>query len=187
MTKRILILSILCSLFYTQIHAQQIEWKTIEQAAKTDSKSNAKLYFVDFYTTWCGWCKRMDRETFNDPVVAKILNTYYLPVKFNAEGSSEFSWLGTKYSNIATAPGARPATHSFAKAVLGVQIGFPSFVIFNSDQTKLTIIQGYQSADDFIVVLWYFASGDYNRYAFEKYQKIFDKEIRPSMNAKLGL
>ncbi len=43
MTKRILILSILCSLFYTQIHAQQIEWKTIKQAAKTESKINAKL------------------------------------------------------------------------------------------------------------------------------------------------
>ena len=142
MTKRILILSILCSLFYTQIHAQQIEWKTIEQAAKTDSKSNAKLYFVDFYTTWCGWCKRMDRETFNDPVVAKILNTYYLPVKFNAEGSSEFSWLGTKYSNIATAPGA---------------------------------------------ALWYFASGDNKRYSYDSYRKIFNKEIRPTMNKKLGL
>ena len=187
MTKRILILSILCSLFYTQIHAQQIEWKTIEQAAKTDSKSNAKLYFVDFYTTWCGWCKRMDRETFNDPVVAKIINTYYLPVKFNAEGSSEFSWLGTKYSNIATAPGARPATHSFAKAVLGVQIGFPSFVIFNTDQTKLTIIQGYQPADELIMALWYFASGDNKRYSYDSYRKIFNKEIRPTMNKKLGL
>ena len=32
-----------------------------------------------------------------------------------------------------------------------------------------------------------FASGDNKRYPFDKYQKIFDKEIRPGMNQKLGL
>lgn len=187
MTKRILLFLSLSLLLAGNVHAQQVEWKTIEQAAKTDSKSNAKLYFVDFYTTWCGWCKKMDRETFADPVVAKILNTYYLPVKFNAEGSSEFTWRGTKYTNIAATPGARPSTHSFAKAILGTQMGFPSFALFNSDQSRLTIVQGYQTAADFVVVLWYFASGDNKRYPFDKYQKIFDKEIRPGMNQKLGL
>ena len=169
------------------LRAQQVEWKTIEQAAKTDTKSNAKLYFVDFYTSWCGWCKKMDRETFSNPVVAKILNAYYIPVKFDAEGGSEFTWRGTKYSNMATPPGSRPSTHSFAKAILGTQMGFPSFAVFNSDQSKITIIQGYQSANDFIVMLWYFASGDNKRYPFDKYQKIFDKEIRPTMNQKLGI
>lgn len=187
MIKRVLLFLSVSLLLAGNVHAQQVEWKTIEQAAKTDSKTNAKLYFVDFYTSWCGWCKKMDRETFANPIVAKILNTYYIPVKFDAEGGSEFTWRGTKYANMASAPGMRPSTHSFAKAVLGTQMGFPSFGIFNSDQSKLTIIQGYQSANDFIVMLWYFASGDNRRYPFDKYQKIFDKDIRPVMNQKLGL
>lgn len=187
MTKKILLFTTLATLMCGAMHAQQVEWKTIEQAAKTDTKANAKLYFVDFYTSWCGWCKKMDKETFTNPVVAKILNTYYIPVKFNAEGNSEFTWRNNKYTGAATAPGSRRGTHNFAKAILGTQMGFPSFGLFNSDQSKLTIIQGYQSADDFTVILWYFASGDHKRYAFEKYQKIFDKEIRPAMNAKLGL
>ena len=66
-------------------------------------------------------------------------------------------------------------------------MGFPSFGLFNTNQSRLTIVQGYQSADELVVILWYFASGDYKRYAFEKYQQIFDKEIRPKMNEKLGL
>ena len=127
MTKKIFLLVSLATLLCGSIQAQQVEWKTIEQAAKTDTKSNAKLYFVDFYTSWCGWCKKMDRETFSNPVVAKILNTYYIPVKFDAEGSSEFTWKGNKYSGATTAPGSRRGTHSFAKAVLGTQMGFPSF------------------------------------------------------------
>ena len=169
------------------LRAQQVEWKTIEQAAKTDSKSNTKLYFVDFYTSWCGWCKKMDRETFTDPTVALILNKYYIPVKFDAEGNSEFTWRGNKYSNVATAPGNRPSTHSFAKKVLGAKMGFPSFGLFKTDQAQLTVLQGYQSASDLVVILWYFASGDNKRYAFDNYSKIFDKEIRPTMNEKLGI
>lgn len=166
----------------------QVEWKTIEQASKVEVKTNTKLFFVDFYTSWCGWCKKMDRETFKDPLVAKILNTYYIPVKFDAEGTSEFTWQGTKYTNTMgprTTPSAN--THNFAKAILGAKMGFPSFGVFGTDQRRLTVIQGYQSAADFVVALWYYASGDYKHYAFEKYQQIFDKEIRPAMNAKLGI
>ena len=181
------ILLFLATLLLTAGTQAQVEWKTIEQASRVESKTNTKLFFVDFYTSWCGWCKKMDRETFTDPLVAKILNTYYMPVKFDAEGSSEFTWLGTKYSNVAMTMGGRPSTHSFAKYVLGAQMGFPSFGIFASDQKRLTIIQGYQSADDLVMALWFFASGDYRHYSFDKYRQIFNKEIRPTMTAKLGL
>lgn len=184
---KILVFALLCILLGNQAHSQKVEWKTIEQAAKTDSKNNTKLYFVDFYTSWCGWCKKMDRETFTDPTVALILNKYYIPVKFDAEGNSEFTWRGNKYSNVATAPGNRPSTHSFAKKVLGAKMGFPSFGLFKTDQAQLTVLQGYQSASDLVVILWYFASGDNKRYAFDNYSKIFDKEIRPTMNEKLGI
>ena len=125
MTKKILLFLTLGCLMAGMSHAQTVEWKTIEQAAKTDTKSNAKLYFVDFYTSWCGWCKKMDKETFSNPTVALILNTYYIPVKFDAEGSTEFTWNGTKYNNTAVAPGAKRTTHNFAKKVLGAQNGLP--------------------------------------------------------------
>lgn len=187
MTKRILIALIFCCLLGGFSQAQKVEWKTIEEAAKVDAKSNTKLYFVDFYTSWCGWCKKADRETFADPTVALILNTYYIPVKFNAEGSSEFSWGGGSFSNPAATAAGRPATHPFAKKVLGARIGFPSFGIFKSDQSQITVIQGYQTADDMIVMLWYFASGDNRRYAYDKYVQIFDQDIRPAMNQKLGI
>ena len=33
---------------------------------------------VDVYTDWCGWCKKMDKETFNHPVIAKYINENYI-------------------------------------------------------------------------------------------------------------
>lgn len=184
--KTLLLITLVCLLGGT-IQAQQIKWQTIEQAAKTDAKSNTKLYFVDFYTSWCGWCKKMDRETFSHPTVALILNKYFIPVKFDAESNVEFTWAGNKYTNAEVASRNRPNTHAFAKKVLGAKMGFPSFGLFHSNQSQMTVLQGYQSADDLIVILWYFASGDNKRYPFDKYQQIFDKEIRPIMNEKVGI
>ncbi len=155
----------------------QVKWHTIEEAA--EAKIGAKLYFVDFYTSWCGYCKKMDRETFSDPTVAKILNQYYYPVKFNAEGSNTFTWFGNTYG---PAQG-RGRAHQFAK---GIQ-GYPTFVIYTADGKPFQSIPGYVPAKEFIVILWYIASGDFNRYSYEQYQKIFDKDIRPTMEKKLKI
>ena len=132
----------------------QVNWKTIEQASQVNTKSNNKMFFIDFSTSWCGWCKKMDRETFSDPVVSAILNKYYIPVHFDAEGSSTFTWNGTKYSNT-QAPGQRAQTHPFTRAILGQKIGYPSFAIFNRNGGLTQILQGYQGAYDFSMVLWY--------------------------------
>lgn len=161
----------------------QIGWTTIENAATMDNAKSQKLYFVDFYTSWCGWCKKMDNETFKDPTVAKIMNTHYIAIKFNAEGSSNFSWNGKNYSGST----GRQKAHSFAVAILGQKMGFPSFGIFDANQNLITVIPGYVKAEDFTKILWYFANGDHKRYSWEQYEKIFDKDIKPSMEKKLGI
>ena len=154
----------------------QVKWHTIEQASQ--AKIGEKLYFIDFYTSWCGYCKKMDRETFTDPTVAKILNKYYYPVKFDAEGSNTFTWFGRTYRPVNA---GRNRTHEFAQ---GIQ-GYPTFGIFKADGTVLQSIPGYVPAKDFVIILWYIASGDYNRYSYEQYVKIFDKHIRPTMEKAL--
>lgn len=154
----------------------QVKWHTIEEAAAAQIEE--RLYFVDFYTSWCGYCKKMDRETFSDPTVAKILNRYYYPVKFDAEGSSTFQWRGKTYRPVNQ---GRNRQHEFAR---GLQ-GYPTFVLYQADGTLLQAIPGFYSPKDFVVILWYFASGDCDNYPFERYQKIFDKEIRPTMEKKL--
>ena len=155
----------------------QIKWHTIQEAS--EAKIGERLYFVDFYTSWCGYCKKMDRETFSDPTVAKILTRYYYPVKFNAEGSDTFTWAGHTYR---PANAGRSRVHEFACGVKG----YPTFVLYRSNGTLFQSIPGYYPAKDFIIVLWYFASGDYNRYPFERYSQIFDTDIRPQMEKALN-
>lgn len=157
----------------------QVKWSTVEEASS--AQIGEKLYFIDFYTDWCGYCKKMDRETFSDPLVAKIMNRYYMPAKFNAESKKAVSWRGKKYQ-----PGSgRSNVHHFATALLGQRMGFPTFALLKADGTLLQTIPGYYPPKDFVIILWYFASGDYQKYPFEHYSKIFDKDIRPQMEKQL--
>ncbi len=170
------ILLIIAAMLLTGSLTAQVQWHSIEEAST--AKIGSKIYFVDFYTTWCGYCKKMDRETFKDPTVAKILNKYFFPVKFDAEGNNTFTWFGQTYQ---PASGGRNKAHEFAR---GVQ-GYPTFVLYRADGTPLQSIPGYAPANEFIVILWYFASGDCDKYPFDRYRQMFDKEIRPTMEKEL--
>ena len=177
----------LFALLLAGVSQGQVKWQPVEQAAATDLKTNRKLFLIDFSTSWCGYCKKMDQETFTDPVVAAILNKYYIPVHFNAEGNDTFTWAGVKYAGTNSLNSKTNTPHSFTRAVLGQRIGYPSFAIFGANQSLVQILQGYQSAYDFSMLLWYFCSGDYQRYPMERYRQVFDSEIKPAMMKQLGL
>ena len=85
--KRLVVLFILaCVGFYSKGLAQEskVKWYTFEEAVELNKAEQRKI-FIDVYTDWCGWCKKMDATTFNSPEIAKILNEEYYAVKFDAE------------------------------------------------------------------------------------------------------
>ena len=62
----------------------QINWLSFEQLDSA-LKSNPKPILIDFYTDWCTYCKKMDKEVFaNSEVIAKLNDSFY-PVRFDAE------------------------------------------------------------------------------------------------------
>jgi thiol:disulfide interchange protein len=63
------LLTIFICLFYLPIvFGQQntpatINWMTWDEAvAQSKIDEKPKKVFIDFYTAWCGWCKRMMRR-----------------------------------------------------------------------------------------------------------------------------
>jgi thiol:disulfide interchange protein len=71
-----------------------INWNYSFEGAQQQSRDTNKPMMVEFYTDWCGVCKRMDSDVYPDPaVIAETQNV--VPVKINAEVRTD---LAQRYS-----------------------------------------------------------------------------------------
>lgn len=122
-----------------------VNWLTFEEAVERSKKEKRKI-FIDVYTDWCGWCKVMDKKTFNEPEVARVLNEKYYPVKFNAEQREDVTFNGTTFKFIEY---GNRGTHQLAAALLSNELSYPSVVFLNEDFAILHILKGYRKAPEF--------------------------------------
>lgn len=78
--------------------AKSVRWLTFDQLE--DSLTvNPKKVFIDFYTDWCSYCRKMDKVVFTRPEVFELINEQYYAVRFDAETESEINFGGQKYVN----------------------------------------------------------------------------------------
>jgi len=117
----------------------KVNWHTISEVEQL-SKDNPKPILVKVYTDWCGWCKKMDKNTFADKDVADYINENYYAVKLNAEATNKFTFKGKEMT-----------PKDFAQK-FGVR-GFPTTIFFGKDFTSPDVIPGYMDANKFQKVL----------------------------------
>ena len=99
---------------------------TLADALKA-SKKQGKPVFIDAYTDWCGWCKKLDKSTFSDAKVIDALNAKFIVIKMNME-QGEGPAVGEKY---------------------GVD-SYPTLLYFDAKGIEIHRIRGFVRPDEFL-------------------------------------
>jgi thioredoxin-related protein len=119
---------------------EQIQWMKFEEAIAANEK-NPKMILVDVYTDWCGWCKKMDKDTFTDPQVVAHLKKNFYAVKLNAEDTKRrFPFMGKTFSEAEMAVAMRVNS-------------YPNFVVIEPGLQNLAQLPGYREPAAFLAGL----------------------------------
>jgi thioredoxin-related protein len=146
-----------------------VNWLTFEQAIEK-SKTEKRKIFIDVYTDWCGWCKVMDKSTFSEPNVAKILNEKFYPVKFDAEQTEDVVFSGTTFKFI---PSGSKGTHQLAAALLNNQMSYPTVVFLDENFAMIQPLPGYQKAEEFHKIIQFIGEDHFRTQKWADWQATY--------------
>jgi len=64
---------------------QPVEWQAWGEDAFARAQAEDKPILLDIGAVWCHWCHVMDRESYEDPEVARIINQNYVAIKVDRD------------------------------------------------------------------------------------------------------
>lgn len=150
------------------INAQGINWISLEEAVELQKKEPRKI-MIDAYTDWCGPCKLLDKNTFQNSEVSTYINAHYYAVKFNAEGNSEVKFKEKTFKNPQFDPAkkGRNSVHELTR-YFGVS-AYPTIVFLDENSDLIGPIPGYKTPRQLELFL--------NLFKGDLYKSITSKEL----------
>jgi hypothetical protein len=64
---------------------QPVNWREWGEQAFAQAREQDKPILLDIGAVWCHWCHVMDRESYENPEVARLINEHYVAVKVDRD------------------------------------------------------------------------------------------------------
>ncbi len=154
--------------------AEEINWISLEEAILRN-ESEPKKFIIDVWTTWCGWCKKMDASTFKNPIIVDYINTHFYAISLNAE-RKDTVFLGAQ-TFINEFPNKKRHPHQLAISLLQGKITYPTIVYLDEDVNMLQPIAGFQDAKSIEPIIHYFAENAYKKMSWGEFQTQFKGQV----------
>lgn len=125
--------------------AEAINWMTFDEAQKKGQAQSQK-FLLYFYTDWCGYCRKLEQNTFADKAIADYINANFIPVRINSE----------KLPKVASRYGVG---------------GVPDLRFLTPKGDDIARWPGYIEADRFLPLLKYIQSDSYQKMSYGEFLK----------------
>jgi thioredoxin-related protein len=123
------LLAMACLLFSgISAQAEDITWAKSFDAAMKQAKATGRPVMVDFYTDWCGYCKKLDAEVYTDAQVIRTSGKF-ISVKLNAE------------------------KEGFTQARKYQVTGFPTILFLDGQGEVVGAVRGYMPVPNFMAAM----------------------------------
>jgi uncharacterized protein YyaL (SSP411 family) len=146
---------------------EKINWLSLDEL-QTEYAKQPKPIIIDVYTSWCGWCKVMDKDTYSNEKVVTYINENFYAVKYDAESKDPAVFNNKKY-------GYNPAykANDLAVYLLFGRMGYPSTVLLSSLDAQPAPLSGYLKPSELEPPLKYFGEGAFKNKNFPDFMKTF--------------
>lgn len=125
-------------------------------AAVAQTRAEGKVMLVHTYAVWCGWCARMDAETYADSTVQAFVAEHFTATRLDLESPDEVPFF----------------EHTLSMAALGRAFGVtgtPTTVFVGPDGVPITKIAGFRDAPTLLLVMQYVHGGTYETESFQQF------------------
>ena len=152
---------------------EKVKWLSFEEAIKLN-KENPKPIIIDVYTDWCGFCKKMDLETYSNNTIATFINKNFYAIKLDGEEKKDIVY---KEYTFKYQKEGRRGYHQLPATLMNGKLSYPTTIFLTKDEELLQSIPGYLDKKTFEKVVNYFSSNAHNTKKWEDFEKDFKSSL----------
>jgi len=158
---------------YAQETQPVLQWYSWSEGTAKAAKENKKILLY-VYTATCGWCRKMENETFQNAKVAALARTDFVPVKLNAADNSELEFKGKTYRFVHSS--GQRGYNALAAKMLDGRLSFPSIVFLDEAQDILQSFAGYKPVEEFLPIAVYYGGDYFKTMPWSAFQKKYESQ-----------